>query len=100
MRRNHLLFFFFKHQGQSYCLDATDECAFGVRLGRLMNHGQGREENARVKILDLKSNLVFFDIGFHDTGFTTRSKTGTVELKPVCNVIYCLFNIKRDKKKV
>ncbi|XP_030846990.1 nuclear speckle splicing regulatory protein 1-like [Strongylocentrotus purpuratus] len=48
--------FFFKHQGQSYCLDATDECAFGDRLGRLVNHGQGREENARMKILDMKSH--------------------------------------------
>ena len=49
-------FLFFKHQGQSYCLDATDECAFADRLGHLMNHGQGMEENAQVKILDLKSH--------------------------------------------
>ncbi|XP_033101539.1 uncharacterized protein LOC117104801 [Anneissia japonica] len=43
--------YFFSFQKKELCMDATEEPVSGPILGRLVNHGEKREINAKVKVL-------------------------------------------------
>ncbi|XP_071853449.1 uncharacterized protein [Apostichopus japonicus] len=45
--------FFIKCKGKEYCIDATEEPTCGPKLGRLVNHGEKREVNVKLHIIQV-----------------------------------------------
>ncbi|KAJ8017737.1 Histone-lysine N-methyltransferase set-1 [Holothuria leucospilota] len=47
--------FFITFKGKDYCIDATEEPEEGPSLGRLVNHGEKKEVNVKLSVIDVDS---------------------------------------------
>ncbi|KAH3736572.1 N-lysine methyltransferase KMT5A-like isoform X3 [Dreissena polymorpha] len=45
--------FFFSFKGKQWCIDSTLEVKSGQFLGRLVNHGKGKEQNCKMKCIEV-----------------------------------------------